>query len=216
MAKFRRGRDLKDWKSNRSEAGIGKLRIVGGKYRGRLIQYSGDPVTRPMKDHTREALFNLVGGWVKDKVCFDLFAGTGAVGIEALSRGATRAHLVERHFPTIRIIEQNVRQIDPEMNVEIHGADSFFWVRQFMKRPENWPPEPWMVFVCPPYHLFADRCEELLDMIQTLKQAAPEDSLIAVESGEKFDPKRLPESDDWNTRHYAPALISVFRKSAPQ
>jgi 16S rRNA (guanine966-N2)-methyltransferase len=108
MTNNRRGRDLNQWKTNRPAATSGKLRIVGGKYRGRQIAYSGDPVTRPMKDFTREALFNLVGGWVSGKACFDLFAGTGAVGIEALSRGAERAIMVERHFPTVKAIKENV------------------------------------------------------------------------------------------------------------
>ena len=62
MARSKRGRKLKDWKTNRADPGVGKLRIIGGTYRGRLIEYSGDPVTRPMKDNIREALFNLIGG----------------------------------------------------------------------------------------------------------------------------------------------------------
>ncbi|MDB4778044.1 RsmD family RNA methyltransferase [bacterium] len=87
MAKFRHGKQLKNWKSNTPEAKPGKLRIVGGRFRGRQIEYHGDPRTRPMKDNVREALFNLVGGWVPGKAVIDLFAGTGAVGLEAISRG---------------------------------------------------------------------------------------------------------------------------------
>lgn len=216
MPNFRRRRNLKDWKTNRTEAGHGKLRIVGGQYRGRLLRYSGDPVTRPMKDYTREALFNLVGGWVKGKACFDLFAGTGAIGIEAISREASMAHLVERHFPTLRIIEENVRSIDPNMSVEIHGSDSFFWVRQFLGDPGHWPSEPWIVFCCPPYSLFSDRTDDLIEMIGSLVQAAPPESLIIVESGEDFDTSRLPEYGGWEIRQYAPAVISVFKKSSGQ
>src|SRR5687768_13415002 len=78
----------------------GKLRIVGGKFRHRLIEYSGDERTRPMKDRVREAVFNLIGPRVVGKRAIDLFAGTGAIGLEALSRGASHAVLLERHFPT--------------------------------------------------------------------------------------------------------------------
>ena len=91
MAKITRGRNLKDFNSQQASADVGKLRIIGGKFRGRQIEYSGDPVTRPMKDITREACFNLVGAYVDGKAAFDLFAGTGAIGLEALSRGATQA-----------------------------------------------------------------------------------------------------------------------------
>ena len=93
MAKITRGRNLKDFNSQQASADVGKLRIIGGKFRGRQIEYSGDPVTRPMKDITREACFNLVGAYVDGKAAFDLFAGTGAIGLEALSRGATRQYL---------------------------------------------------------------------------------------------------------------------------
>lgn len=214
MPNFRRRRNLKDWRTNRTEAGHGKLRVVGGQYRGRLLRYSGDPVTRPMKDYTREALFNLVGGWVKGKACFDLFAGTGAVGIEAISRQAAIAYMIERHFPTLRIIEENVQSIDPEMNVKIHGSDSFFWVRQFLSDPGQWPSEPWIVFCCPPYALFCERLDDLIEMIDSLVQAAPLGSLIVVESGEEFDTKQLPHHEDWEIRQYSPAVISVFKKTS--
>ena len=63
------------------------VRIIGGKFRGRKLEYSGDPRTRPMKDRVREALFNLLGHGVEGKVAIDLFAGTGALALEALSRG---------------------------------------------------------------------------------------------------------------------------------
>lgn len=213
MPKFRRGRDLREWESNRAGAGHGKLRIVGGQYRGRLLQYSGDPTTRPMKDHTREALFNLVGGWVKGKACFDLFAGTGAIGIEAISRGASRAFLVERHIPTLRIIHENVQSIDPHMKVEIDGSDSFFWVRQFLSQPEDWPKEPWIVFCCPPYALFQEKTAAMIEMIGSLLEAAPSASLIAVEANDDFDLDLLPQPDDWDSRKYAPAVISVLKKN---
>ena len=72
-----------------------KLRIIGGKYGGRQIQYSGEQRTRPMKNRVREAMFNLVGPWVKGTYTIDLFAGTGAVGLESVSRGSVGATLIE-------------------------------------------------------------------------------------------------------------------------
>ena len=212
MPRFKRGRNLNDWKSNRAEAGQGKLRIVGGKFRGRLIDYSGDPVTRPMKDNTREAVFNLVGGWVKDKVVFDLFAGTGAMGLEALSRGSSKAFFIERHIPTVRIIHANVQFLDPQLPVEIDSSDTFFWVRQFLKQPEKWPQQPWVVFCCPPYAMFVDREAETLKLISQLLEIAPEESLFVVESDSRFDPSKLPNPNSWSVRKYSPALVSVYRK----
>jgi 16S rRNA (guanine(966)-N(2))-methyltransferase RsmD len=212
MPRFKRGKNLSKWNSNRAEAGIGKLRIVGGKFRGRLIDYSGDPVTRPMKDNIREALFNLVGGWVKGKIVFDLFAGTGAMGLEALSRGAARCFFVERHIPTVRLIQENVLALDPDLPAEVNSSDTFFWVRQFLKKPDQYPSEPWVVFCCPPYDFYVERKEDVLTMVGDLLKVAPEGSIFVVESDGRFDPAELPDPNSWVVRKYAPALVAVRRE----
>ena len=91
-------------------------RIVGGTMRGRKLLYSGDLRTRPMKERVREAVFNLVGPAVKGKQAVDLFAGTGALGLEAISRGAARAIFIERHYPTLQLIRRNVQSLGVEGN----------------------------------------------------------------------------------------------------
>lgn len=222
MAKIRRGANLKDWKTNRADAGQGKLRIVGGQFKGRAIRYSGDPVTRPMKDNIREAVFNLVGGWVPGKVAFDLFAGTGAMGLEAISRGALKAVLVERHIPTVRIIQENVQALGGDLPVHVDTSDSFFWIRQFLKAPESRPVEPWVVFFCPPYAAYVEKTDHVLAAIEGIASVAPEGSLMVVESDSRFDVSQLPEIrlDDsastltrpWETRKYSPAVVSVLHK----
>lgn len=213
MPRYKKGKDLKKWQAQRSAAADGgKLRIVGGIYGGRQIDYSGDPITRPMKHDIREAVFNLVGGWVPGKAAFDLFAGSGAMGLEAMSRGATQAFLIERHFPTVKIIRDNVAALDPEMQVTVIGSDSFFWSRQFFKNNDRWPSEPWIVFCCPPYDLYIEKTQALLDMIKSYKQAAPPGSLVVVESDQRFDVQQLPAHQHWAVRQYTPAVISIFKK----
>ena len=212
MAKITRGRNLKDFNSQQASADVGKLRIIGGKFRGRQIEYSGDPVTRPMKDITREACFNLVGGYIEGKAVFDLFAGTGAIGLEAVSRGAAQAVLIERHIPTIRIVESNVQALELESEVKVITSDTFFWVRKFLNNPDSWPAEPWAVFCCPPYVLFEESRDDLLITMQSLIDVAPQDSLFVVESDERFKTTDLPDIVQWQTRHYAPAYISVAHK----
>src|SRR6476661_8043397 len=87
------------------------LRIVGGSMRGRKLKYSGDLRTRPMKDRVREAVFNLLGTQVAGSHAIDLFAGTGALGLEAISRGAAMATFIERHLPTANLIQENASAI---------------------------------------------------------------------------------------------------------
>ena len=86
-------------------------RIIGGQLRGKKLFYSGDDRTRPMKDRVREAVFNLLGPAVVGKHALDLFAGTGALGFEALSRGAAAATFVERHFPTADHLRQTAASL---------------------------------------------------------------------------------------------------------
>lgn len=215
MPKIKKGRDLKNWHSPKHAADMGKLRIIGGQFRGRQITYSGDPVTRPMKDDIREAVFNLVGGWVPGKAVFDLFAGTGAVALEALSRGASRAFLVERHFPTVRIINENVESLAKDLPVEIAPSDTFFWARKFLKEPDRWPVEPWLVFCCPPYNLYVQKQKEVLWLIKSLLEIAPDESLFIIESDHRFDVRSLPNPDSWSIRQYSPAVVSVLKKNMP-
>jgi 16S rRNA (guanine(966)-N(2))-methyltransferase RsmD len=164
-----------------------------------------------MKDNIREALFNLVGGWAKGKAVFDLFAGTGAIGLEAISRGATQAFLVERHFPTVKIIEQNVASLEIQSTCQIHASDTFFWVRKFANTPTDHPTNPWMVLCCPPYDFFVDRLEDTMAMLESLISMAPPESIFVVESDSRFVPAGLPRSDDWEIREYSPAVISVLK-----
>jgi 16S rRNA (guanine966-N2)-methyltransferase len=161
-----------------------------------------------MKDRVREAIFNLIGPEVQGKHAFDLFAGTGVVGFEAISRGAAKATMLERHFPTARSIKDNAELLGIKDQVEVAAGDSFVWVKRF-KDPG---PLPWLVFCCPPYSLYIVRQADQLDMIDRLLQMAPAESIFVVESDERFDPSLLPEADQWDVRSYPPTLVAIYRK----
>jgi 16S rRNA (guanine(966)-N(2))-methyltransferase RsmD len=103
------------------------LRIIGGRFRGRKLLYSGQLRTRPMKDRLRQAIFNLIGPAVQGKHVFDLFAGTGALALEALSRGADRATLIEQHYPTANVIRQNIAILGVEQQAEVITGNVFLW-----------------------------------------------------------------------------------------
>ena len=187
------------------------LRIVGGEFRGRQLAWSGDLMTRPMKDNVRETVFNLVGGWMPGRHVFDLFAGSGAIGLEALSRGASHATLIERHFPTARIIEENIAMLNAGDRATVVTSDTFFWSRQFLSDSAERPSQAWAIFCSPPYEFYVSRKQEMLDLIAGLKSASPPDSVIVVESDSRFNTSELPDPAEWRSRTYAIATISVFR-----
>ncbi len=172
---------------------------------GRKLSYGGDTRVRPMKDRTREAVFNLLGPGVRGMWAVDLFAGTGAMAIEAVSRGAAGAVLIERHLPTARGIRQNIGEIGAESQCTVVTADAFRWAAE---RPGVCS-EPWLVFCCPPYDFFVDRQDEMLDLIATMFEQAPHRSALVVESDARFDHCLLPAPDEWNSRKYPPAVVGI-------
>jgi 16S rRNA (guanine966-N2)-methyltransferase len=187
-----------------------KLRIIGGQWRGRSIEYSGDLRTRPMKDRVREAVFNLVGPDVKGTHAIDLFAGTGALGLEALSRGAARATFIERHIPTAKLIRDNVNTLGAAGIAEALMQSAFVWAKKHEPLDAK---TRWLVLCSPPFSFYTERREEMLEMIARLWAEAPPGSIFVLESDEHFDFTGLPEGSEWDVRNYPPALVGVGRKA---
>jgi len=165
-----------------------------------------------MKDRVREAIFNLLGPAVRGKHAIDLFAGTGALALEALSRGAQRATLIEQHVPTAEIIGRNVAALGVQSLCELVTADVFIWWR---RQPELGS-APWLVFSSPPYDFYVDRADDVLTLLGSLVESAPAESILVVECDARFDLSRLPQPDAWDVRSYAPAVVAISRKSDAQ
>jgi len=184
------------------------LRIIGGTFRGRKLVYTGDLRTRPMKDRVREAVFNLVGTDAAGKHALDLFAGTGALGLEALSRGALRATFVEQHFPTARVVRQNAAVLGVAERCQVDSGNVFLWTPGETLDASM----PWLVFCSPPYAFYIERQAEMLALIGGLVERAPAGSVFVVESDARFDNALLPGQLAWDVRPYPPAVVAIGRK----
>lgn len=198
----------------RRQLKTGSVRIVGGRWRGRRIAFPLDPRTRPMKDRVRQAIFNLLGERVEGTHAIDLFAGTGVLGLEALSRGALRATFFEQHVPTARRLRETAARLGAE-GAQIHVADTLAWMAQ----PRNLQALaqadlPWLVFCSPPYELYLTCWDRLRPLVEQLMQAAPLGSSFVVEADSRFDVRLLPQADAWDVRPYPPAQVAIWRKQA--
>lgn len=205
-----------------SGAAPGGVRIIGGQLRRRVLPFGGDPHIRPMKDRVREAVFNLLADDIKGRQVIDLFAGTGVLGFEAVSRGAARALLLERHFPTAKAIQRHAETLGIGDRIVVEAGDTFVWIRRLVDgllagpdgvkrdRLSELRQLPWVVFCCPPYSLYETRLADMLTLIQRLLAVAPADSRFVVESDERFNPADLPEAENWQSRIYPPATISML------
>lgn len=113
--------------SRRAHGAPNRVRIIGGQYRRRLLEFPDRDGLRPTPDRVRETLFNWLGQDLPGWHCLDLFAGSGALGFEAASRGAARVALVERDAAASQALEKN-RQALGTSAIEIVRADALAWL----------------------------------------------------------------------------------------
>ena len=125
-------------------SGQNKVRIIGGAWRGRLIGFPEAEGLRPTPDRVRETLFNWLGQTLDGKDCLDLFAGSGALGFEALSRGARRVVMVEQSPQALRLLRENAARLGAD-RLDLIAADAL----KFLPR-ENGLFD--VIFLDPPFH----------------------------------------------------------------
>ena len=161
-----------------------------------------------MKDRVRETLFDLLGKSLRGCMALDLFAGTGALGFEALSRGAERAVFVERHFPTADALRRSARDLGVTDRCDVRSGDVLLWGKRMPELPNT---APWIVFVSPPWSFFAERTADLLALIGAVRNAAPAGSTFVVESDTSFSAELLPDAAAWLIRAMPPAVLHLLR-----
>jgi len=182
------------------------MRIIAGTAGGRRLRAPKGDATRPTADRVREALFNiLVSRGDPPERVLDLYAGSGALGLEALSRGAKHALFVEEDVKTVEIIRANARELGVESSCQIVCSRVRDWLRKSPpKVPFGW------IFLDPPYA--ADELDRALDLVDgaTLVEAG---GLVIAEHEWKTGPKeqhgRLALSD---RRRYGQTALSFFEE----
>jgi 16S rRNA (guanine966-N2)-methyltransferase len=173
------------------------MRVIAGSRKGHRIDAPKGQTTRPTSDRVRENVFNLVAPWVEDAVVLDLFAGSGAMGIEALSRGAARAVFVESHADAGRAIDRNLEKL------RLTGAQV---VRNDVGRFLAGDTRAYdLIFCDPPYG-------EYTTLEPTLARYLPrlltDDGLVVLETSAKTVPE-LPLAER-TTRRYGSARITLL------
>ena len=124
-------------------SGRNKVRIIGGEWRSRILRFPDSASIRPTPDRVRETLFNWLGQRLDGLACLDLFAGSGALGFEALSRGAARVVMVEQSREIARALEESARALGAAA-AEIVTGDALGYLKRSAQAFD-------VVFVDPPY-----------------------------------------------------------------
>jgi 16S rRNA (guanine966-N2)-methyltransferase len=165
------------------------MRIIAGKYRSRQLKSLKGLDLRPTRDRLRETLFSILGDLVVGSHFIDAFAGTGAVGMEALSRGASEVIFIEKHAPAAALIKKNLESLEARAGVRVLSTDVLRGLDLLSKEKTSAGTTQEIVFIDPPYDNAADydRVLSFLASASFLQEGA----LLVAEHRRKFD---LPEA----------------------
>jgi 16S rRNA (guanine966-N2)-methyltransferase len=188
-----------------------QIRIVAGSLRGRKLSCTVNPNLRPTPQMVREALFSILGHAVPDRPFFDVFAGTGVIGLEALSRGARAVFFVERDLRLIGELEQHIEQFGVAAEARIIRGDVYRWIERW--RP---PAEPVNVFLSPPFADFTRRLDEMLELLQLIQSKIHKDSVLILQSESTAALDELAPSGDWDIRRYGRNELWFWVKEAAE
>src|ERR1700722_2818395 len=164
------------------------MRIIAGKYRSRVLRSLKGQALRPTSDRLRETLFNILGPTVSGATFVDLYAGTGAVGIEALSRGARSAIFIEQHAPAAALIRRNLESLGISDKSEVLGVE----VLRGLERLEKRCVHAQFVFLDPPY-ASTEEYDGALEFLGDSPIVAPEGRVIVEHLRKRALPDRFGE-----------------------
>ncbi len=177
------------------------MRVITGTARGRKLEtLPGEDVTRPTTESVKEAVFSMIQFEIEDKSVLDLFAGSGQLGIEALSRGAKKCTFVENNKQAYKIVEENVKHCKLESGARIVMSDAY----SFLSRRDSFD----IAFLDPPYKQgIIEKC------LPSLLPMMSDDGIVICETSRD---ESLPEKIDGfyadRVRNYGKTKITLYRR----
>ena len=175
------------------------VRIIAGSHKGHTIQAPKGLDTRPTSDRVRENVFNIVAPWVEGARVLDLYAGSGAMGLEALSRGAERAVFVESDAEAVRAIERNLDKLGLT-GARIVRADAVTGLGQEAGAGRKYD----LVLADPPYTM-----TDYQPLSRYLSGILADDGLLVLETAARTQPE-LPGLEVRTSRKYGSTRVTVF------
>lgn len=181
------------------------LRVISGTAKGRKLKTVSGEATRPITDRVKEALFNIIGGDVVGSAWWDLFGGTGAVGIEALSRGAAFVRFTETSRAAIETIRWNLEHTGLTARAEIRRGDAFAWL--------NAPPDRAFdyVYIAPPQ--YQELWWRALQMLEARPEWLSADAwVIAQIHPREYRAFAFAHLEEFDRRKYGSTLLVFYAR----
>ena len=164
----------------------GKIRMIGGKWKGKKISFTLHKDIRPTPDKAKETLFNWLGQNLNQFSCLDLFAGTGAMGLESLSRNAEKVIFVEKNKYLVDGLIKTISELECEDDTEVFNQDCVKWLKS------NSPKNPFdLIFVDPPFN--KSYAKKVFDEIER-NNFLVENSIVYLECEKSLDVSFLEDS----------------------
>ena len=185
------------------------MRVIAGKFRSRRLKGPGTLRIRPTSDRLRETLFNILGPEVVDSLFIDLYAGTGAIGIEAFSRGARQVILVESDAKAGRLIRENLTSLGIRAGIELISADAVKGLEKIAARHLMAD----FIFLDPPYER-TDEHFRMLEFLDSSHLIAPQGVVIVEHRSGMEVPERLDRLECTRQVEQGDATLSFYRLAA--
>lgn len=180
------------------------MKIISGTLKGRKINGYNIEGTRPTMDRVKESLFGMIQDNIKDSVVLDLFAGSGNLGIEAISNGAKLAYFIDNNPEVIKVLNQNISSLDIKSKSRVVLSDWKKALNNFSKENKKFD----LIFIDPPYAY--DVYEKILDKVNTLNLLT-EEGLLIMEHHNLNLPQECDKLALYKERNYGNKQINIYK-----
>lgn len=181
------------------------MRVISGEFKGRSLQAVPGNKTRPTTDKVKESLFSMIGPYFDGGVCLDLYAGTGGLGIEAISRGIEKGIFIDIDHKAIDTIKSNVQLLKIESKVEVYKTDAEKAISALAKRGISFD----IVFIDPPY---AKEKNEIIITKLINSSLLNDDAIIVVEHDQSHALSiQLDTLQKWKENLFGDISLTIYR-----
>lgn len=189
-----------------------EVRVVSGILRGRKIEFEINPLMRPTPQRVREALFSILGVSLNGIAFFDVFAGTGVNGFEAISRGASKTTFIERDFHLAQAIERYIKKFNVGHLGHVICTDAYRWAARWIPIKESS-----IIFISPPFIDFKNQLDELFSMVRSFQEKVKPGSVVVVQTESEIPIGDLPDAEGsgWDKRVYGRNELQFWVKNDP-
>ncbi|SFC04805.1 16S rRNA (guanine(966)-N(2))-methyltransferase RsmD [Bacillus sp. OV322] len=181
------------------------MRVVSGSCKGRPLKAVPGTGTRPTTDKVKESIFNMIGPYFDGGLSLDLFAGSGGLGIESLSRGIDKTIFIDREYKALQTVKANLQACSFTEKAEVYKNDAERAIKALMKRELSFK----LILLDPPYK--KQKLVDLLESIYTGKLLSNDGFIVCEHGSDVVLPEKVSGFIKWKKEIYGMIAVSIYR-----